>query len=55
VERTAATYRKALWDDTEAYVEIWLEKDALRSNGVWALEHPETDSETVTRTAANIV
>ncbi len=29
LERTAATYRKALWDDTDAYVEIWLEKDAL--------------------------
>ena len=22
-------YRKALWDDTETYVEIWIEKDAL--------------------------
>ncbi len=29
IERTAATYRKALWDDAGAYVEIWLEKDAL--------------------------
>jgi hypothetical protein len=26
---TAATYRKALWHDTDSYVEIWLEKDAL--------------------------
>jgi hypothetical protein len=26
---TAQTYRKALWDDIDAYVEIWLEKDAL--------------------------
>lgn len=26
---TAATYRKALWRDAEAYVEVWLEKDAL--------------------------
>ena len=34
VERTAATYRKALWDDTDAYVEIWLEKDAL-SGVLW--------------------
>ena len=29
VNRTAWNYRKALWDDTDAYVEIWLEKDAL--------------------------
>jgi hypothetical protein len=26
---TARTYRKALWADSSAYVEIWLEKDAL--------------------------
>lgn len=26
---TAAHYRKALWNDADAYVEIWLEKDAL--------------------------
>lgn len=29
VDRTAATYRKALWDETDSYVEIWVEKDAL--------------------------
>ena len=27
--RTAATYRRALWDTQPVYVEIWLEKDAL--------------------------
>ncbi len=26
---TAETYRRALWNDQEAYVEIWLEKEAL--------------------------
>lgn len=26
---TAQTYRRALWDDLDVYVEIWLEKDAL--------------------------
>jgi len=26
---TAQTYRRALWDNQNAYVEIWLEKDAL--------------------------
>lgn len=26
---TARFYRKSLWDDADAYVEIWLEKDAL--------------------------
>jgi hypothetical protein len=26
---TAALYRKSLWADADAYVEIWLEKDAL--------------------------
>jgi hypothetical protein len=29
LEETARFYRKALWDDIGAYVEIWLEKDAL--------------------------
>jgi hypothetical protein len=29
LEDTARLYRKALWDDADAYVEIWLEKDAL--------------------------
>jgi hypothetical protein len=26
---TLATYRKSVWNDVDAYVEIWLEKDAL--------------------------
>ena len=29
LEETARLYRKALWTDTDAYVEVWLEKDAL--------------------------
>jgi|SRR5271166_3700950 len=29
LEETARLYRKALWADVPAYVEIWLEKDAL--------------------------
>ena len=29
LEETAHFYRKALWDDIDAYAEIWLEKDAL--------------------------
>jgi hypothetical protein len=29
LERTARTYRKALWANTDDYVEIWVEKDAL--------------------------
>jgi hypothetical protein len=29
LERTAETYRRALWDWQDVYVEIWLEKDAL--------------------------
>lgn len=29
LEITASTYRRALWDDQDARVEIWLEKDAL--------------------------
>src|SRR5262245_47315651 len=29
LEETARFYRKALWKDIDAYVEIWLEKDAL--------------------------
>jgi hypothetical protein len=29
LEETARVYRRALWDDQGAYVEIWCEKDAL--------------------------
>jgi len=29
LEQTARFYRKALWDKIDAYVEVWLEKDAL--------------------------
>jgi hypothetical protein len=29
LEHTARTYRRSVWDDQDAYVEIWLEKDAL--------------------------
>jgi hypothetical protein len=29
LQRTAQTYRRAVWDNQPAYVEVWLEKDAL--------------------------
>jgi hypothetical protein len=29
LRRTAQTYRRAIWDEQESYVEIWLEKDSL--------------------------
>lgn len=29
LRRCQQTYRRALWDDQEAYVEVWLEKEAL--------------------------
>ncbi len=29
LKRTAEAYRRSVWDNQEAYVEIWLEKDAL--------------------------
>ncbi|MEN8151414.1 MAG: hypothetical protein ABFS86_16475 [Planctomycetota bacterium] len=29
LENTARTYRRALWDTQERYVEVWLEKEAL--------------------------
>ena len=29
LEQTARTYRRTLWNDQAAYVEVWLEKDAL--------------------------
>jgi hypothetical protein len=29
LELTAQTYRRAMWDNQQVYVEIWLEKDAL--------------------------
>ena len=38
---TARTYRRSLWNDTDAYVEVWLEKEALA--GVLAEETEEWD------------
>jgi len=29
LENTARCYRRAIWDDQDAYVEVWLEKEAL--------------------------
>jgi hypothetical protein len=29
LDNTIATYRRALWDQQDSYVEVWLEKDAL--------------------------
>jgi hypothetical protein len=29
LERTRLTYRRSVWDDQDAYVEVWLEKEAL--------------------------
>jgi len=29
IQQTASTYRRALWETQNAYVEVWLEKDAL--------------------------
>jgi len=29
IDATARLYRKSLWTDADAYVEIWCEKDAL--------------------------
>lgn len=29
LDHTVATYRRALWDDQDTYVEVWLEKEAL--------------------------
>ncbi len=29
LKRTAETYRRAVWDNQDVYVEVWLEKDAL--------------------------
>ncbi|MGE3409006.1 MAG: hypothetical protein AB7I37_19480 [Pirellulales bacterium] len=29
LELTISTYRRAIWNDQESYVEVWLEKDAL--------------------------
>ncbi|MGE5756176.1 MAG: hypothetical protein ACM35G_10755, partial [Planctomycetaceae bacterium] len=29
LRRSAETYRRAIWDNQDAYVEVWLEKDAL--------------------------
>ena len=39
LEETAKLYRKALWADADAYVEVWLEKDALAG-----VVYPVTDA-----------
>jgi hypothetical protein len=41
LQRTAQTYRRALWDDQEVYVEVWTEKDAIA--GVLLEETDEWD------------
>ena len=38
---TARFYRKSLWDKADAYVEVWLEKDAL-SGVIMPITAPET-------------
>jgi len=38
LERTAKFYRRSLWNDADAYVEIWCEKQALQG-----VIHPVTD------------
>jgi hypothetical protein len=38
LKRTAQTYRRSLWDDADAHIEIWLEKDALAG-----VVHPVTN------------
>jgi hypothetical protein len=38
LKRTAQTYRRALWEEADAYLEIWLEKDALAG-----VVHPVTN------------
>jgi hypothetical protein len=38
LRRTAKTYRRSLWSDADAYVEVWLEKDALAG-----VVHPVTN------------
>lgn len=39
LKRTAETYRRALWDDAEVAVEIWLEKEALAGVLVETTDH----------------
>jgi hypothetical protein len=34
LRETARLYRKALWRDADAYIEIWCEKDALAGDGL---------------------
>jgi hypothetical protein len=38
LEQTARLYRRAVWNDVDAYCEVWLEKDALAG-----VVHPITD------------
>jgi hypothetical protein len=43
LQETAPTYRRAVWDDQDVYVEIWTEKDAiagLLSAATWSWDVP---------------
>jgi predicted HicB family RNase H-like nuclease len=43
LEETVRTYRRALWDEQNAYVEVWLEQDALAGilyEETWAWDVP---------------
>ena len=48
-ERAARLYRRALWDEADVYMEIWLEKDAL--SGVVTRSPTNTTSACTSRAA----
>ncbi len=53
LRQTAATYRRSVWDDQDAYVEIWLEKDAL-AGVLWDVTAPWDVPLMVTRGFASL-
>ncbi|CAN5898838.1 hypothetical protein BH23PLA1_BH23PLA1_27090 [soil metagenome] len=53
LRQTAATYRRSVWDNQDAYVEIWLEKDAL-AGVLWDVTAPWDVPLMVTRGFASL-
>ncbi|CAN5903350.1 hypothetical protein BH23PLA1_BH23PLA1_35660 [soil metagenome] len=53
LRQTAATYRRSVWDNQDAYVEIWLEKDAL-AGVLWEVTDPWDVPLMVTRGFASL-
>ncbi len=55
LENTAQTYRRAIWDYQDDYVEIWLEKDALAGVVLARIFNLMYELQTIQRPSASLL